>query len=132
MPVRLNPSTVRAVPDRFQAIYAHAVEVRSPEKILFVSGQIGVSPDGETLKSFGEQCQQAMSNVEAILKASDMSVADILRVTYYVTRASDLPALGEARRSRWASAKPPAVTTLVVAGLATPDLLVEIEVMAGF
>jgi hypothetical protein len=42
-----------------------------------------------------------------------------------LTRAVDLPTLGELRRKRWASATPPAVTTLVVAALARPELLVE-------
>jgi len=44
-----------------------------------------------------------------------------------VTRAACLPAPGEAHRRRWATAGPPAVTVLVVAALARPDGLIEIE-----
>ena len=126
-----NPDTVREVPEKFQGIYTHAVEVAAPRKLLLLSGQIGVAPDGTTLPSFEEQCHQAMDNVEALLAAADMSLNDVLRVTYYVTSADNLAALTAARRSRWGSSKAPAVTTLVVAALAGPDLLVEIEVTAA-
>ena len=128
---RHNPESVRKVPGAFQGIYAHAVEVSEPRKLLLMSGQIGVAPDGTTLGSFDEQCHQAMNNVEALLVESDMSLKDILRVTYYVTSAENLPALTKLRKARWGSAEPPAVTTLVVAALAKPDLLVEIEVTAS-
>ena len=37
----------------------------------------------------------------------------------------------EARRRRWASERPPAVTVVVVAALARPNALVEVEVTAA-
>lgn len=126
-----NPETVRAVPEKFQGIYSHAVEVAVPRKLLLLAGQIGVAPDGTTLPSFDEQCHQAMDNVEALLAEAGMTLEDVLRVTYYVTSTDNLAALTKARRSRWASSRAPAVTTLVVAALAGPDLLVEIEVTAA-
>jgi 2-iminobutanoate/2-iminopropanoate deaminase len=54
-----------------------------------------------------------------------MTHTDIVKLVFYLTRAVDLPTLGELRRKRWASSTPPAVTTLVVAALARPELLVE-------
>ena len=126
-----NPDTVREVPERFRGIYSHAVEVSAPQKLLLLSGQIGVTPDGTTLPSFDEQCHQAMDNVEALLVAAGMSLNNVLRVTYYLTSAENLAALTKARRSRWGSSKAPAVTTLVVAALAGPELQVEIEVTAA-
>lgn len=128
---RYNPRSVRDVPETFQGIYTHAVEVAEPSKLLLVSGQVGVTPDGTTLPTFEEQCNQAMDNVEALLVASGMSEKNILRVTYYLTEENHLAALTRVRQARWASTEPPAVTTLVVAALASPDLLVEIEVTAS-
>ncbi len=128
---RHTPASIRAVPDAFQKIYTHAVEIAAPQRLILLSGQIGVAPDGSTLATFEKQCEQAMSNVEALLAAANMSVPDILRVTYYLTDANDLAALSAIRKARWGSDEPPAVTTLVVAALAKPDLLVEIEVTAG-
>ncbi len=72
-----------------------------------------------------------MTNVEELLAAAKMAISDIVKVTYYLTRPTDLPALSEARTRRWKSDAPPAVTTLVVAALARPDLLIEIEVTAA-
>ncbi|WP_337660341.1 RidA family protein [Anderseniella sp. Alg231-50] len=128
---RLAPDTIRKVPQTFQKIYSHAVEITAAERLLFMAGQIGVAPDGKALESFDEQCHQAMANVEALLSDAGMTQADMLRVTYYLTNAEDLPSLGKIRNTRWGSDQPPAVTTLVVAALAAPELLVEIEVVAG-
>lgn len=131
MPERVNPETLRPVPDRFAGIYCHSVRLDRPEKLLVMSGQIGVAMDGTVSADFSGQCHQAMDHVEALLEAHGMGRADIVKVTYFLTRAEDLPELTKIRQSRWHSDAPPAVTTLVVAGLASPDLLVEIEVLAG-
>ncbi len=130
---RLNPDTVREVPETFQGIYTHAVEISAPSKMLLVSGQIGVDTDGVTAGTFEGQCHQAMDNVEAILAAAGFSLDNILRVTYYLTSAGNLPALTKVRHARWGTrGQAPAVTTLVISELAAPDLQVEIEVTAGY
>jgi 2-iminobutanoate/2-iminopropanoate deaminase len=72
-----------------------------------------------------------MQNVEALLADAGMIVSDIVKVAYYLTRLEDLPVLGAIRTNRWRTETPPAVTTLVVAALARPELLVEIEVTAA-
>lgn len=128
---RLSPDAIRKVPPPFKKIYTHAVEITAPQRLLFMSGQIGVAPNGETLESFDEQCHQAMANVEALLTDAGLTQVNMLRVTYYLTDAGNLPTLGQIRNARWGSDQPPAVTTLVVAALAAPELQVEIEVVAG-
>ncbi len=128
---RLTPHTIRKVPSGFERIYTHAVEVSEPKRLLFMSGQIGIAPDGKVAESFDAQCNQAMANVEALLVEAAMTRANMARVTYYLTDADNLAALGIIRNTRWGSDQPPAVTTLVIAALASPELLVEIEVVAG-
>jgi len=100
-------------------------------RLLFLSGQIGVAPDGSLATHFEAQCEVAMTNIETLLTAGAMKQADIVKLVFYLTRAADLPTLGELRRKRWASPTPPAVTTLVVAALARPELLIEIDVTAA-
>jgi len=126
-----NPATVWPVPPEFRAIYSHAAEARGFERMLFISGQFGVAPDGSLAAEFEPQCMQAMANVEALLAAAGMGRRNIVKLTYLVTRSSDLPALGKLRRERWASSEAPAVTAIVVAGLARPDYLIEIEAVAA-
>lgn len=133
MPRRLNPKSVREVPPTYQGIYSHAVLLNAPKKLLLVSGQIGVDPEGITAPTFEGQVLQAMDNVEAILASADLSLEHILRVTYYLTSAGHLAELTRIRQERWNQKhNAPAVTTLVISELAAPDLQVEIEVTAGY
>lgn len=128
---RLAPNSIRAIPEQYQGIYTHGTLISAPQCLVCLSGQIGVSPTGETRKGFDQQCVQAMDNVEALLAEAGLEISDILRVVYYVTDADFLPALSALRQARWSLGHAPAVTTLVVAGLAAQDFLVEIEVTAA-
>ncbi len=126
-----NPSTVWTVPEPFRTIYSHAVEVPVVSRNLHVSGQLGVDVDGVMSPDFGGQLDQAMTNVEALLAAAGMARSHIVKATFFLTRTQDLPTLGDVRRRRWSSEIPPAVTVIVVAALARPDALVEVEVTAA-
>src|SRR5258707_208676 len=123
---RHNPVTVWDVPEQFKNIYSHAVEMPAGTRLLFVSGQIGVARDGTVRTGFLEQCEQAMDNVETLLSEAAREKADIVNITYFLTRVEDQPVWGEIRRHRWAGAEPPPVTTIVVSALARPEYLIEI------
>jgi len=131
MLTRLAPRTVSAVPPRYAGIFAHGTVLDGPGRLVFLAGQIGVSPEGDTRSGFTAQANQAMDNVEALLVDAGLTRDDILRVVYYVTDPAHLKPLGDLRQERWNTDAAPAVTTLVVSALAAPDLLVEIEVTAG-
>jgi 2-iminobutanoate/2-iminopropanoate deaminase len=109
---------------------SHAAEIVTPARVLFISGQFGVAPDGKLRAEFAAQCEQAMDNVEALLAAAGMAAANIIRLTYYVTRAADFPALVQVRQRRWAFDPAPSVTALAVSALARPEYLIEIEAIA--
>ncbi len=47
---KFNPDGVPAPP-----FYSHAVEVASPERWLYISGQVGQRPDGSAGADIGEQ-----------------------------------------------------------------------------
>ena len=113
----------------FESIYAHAVELPAASRQLFVSGQIGVGADGHVPDSFEAQFRLAIANLDTVLAGAGMALADVAKLTFFLTRASDLKALGDIRRELLAIA--PAVTTLVVAELAAPNLLVEVEALAA-
>ena len=124
--LRRNPFPVTP---GFEAIYSHAVEVPPASRLLFISGQIGTTPRGDTPRDFRPQFEQAIANLFVVLASAGMSRADIVKLTFFVTRAEDLRELGDIRRRLLGVS--PAVTTLVVAGLARPDLLVEVEAVAA-
>jgi len=125
-----NPETIWPVPEEYRDIYAHAVEIPPGVRLLLLSGQVGIRPDGTLPNDFAEQCEQAFANIQALLHDAQMTTSDIVKITYYLVRAEDLPTLNRIRRER-SSGTSPAVTTLIVAALAKPDLLIEIEVYAA-
>ena len=92
--IRHNPASVWQVPDGFKSIYSHAVEVEEGARTLFISGQVGVAPDGTLPAGFASQLDQAMDNVEALLAAAGMTKADVVKANYFLTRAADLPTSG--------------------------------------
>lgn len=67
----------------------------------------------------------------SLLASAGMGRSDMAKTTFFLMRKEDLPALGEARRRRWASERPSAITVIVVAALARPDALIEVEVTAA-
>lgn len=124
-----NPPTLWEVPETFRPIYSHGVETASAGRTLHLAGQLGIDLEGRVAQDLDRQCEQAMKNVEALLSSADMTLANVVRATYYVVGKPALGALLRARRSRWAGVAP-AVTTLLVPGLARDDCSVEIEVVA--
>jgi len=125
-----NPDTMRTIPEPFASIYSHAVETQfNGYRQLFISGQIGVASFGETSITFRGQFAQALKNVETILSSADMDVQDIVKVTYYLTRKQDLDELVQMRTELWHGVRP-AVTVVIVAGLADEAWFVEVDVTA--
>jgi enamine deaminase RidA (YjgF/YER057c/UK114 family) len=96
----------------------------------FVAGTTGYDyatmtmPDDVT-----SQAQNCFKTIEAALKDGGFAMADIVRATYYVTDARDADALFAVCGEKLGDIRP-AATLLVVAGLAKPEMKVEIEVTA--
>ena len=110
--------------------YAHAVETPEQARWLHVSGQVGVLPDGSLAQGPVAQMEQIWRNLLAILEAADMGPPDVVKVTAYLTRHEDVAHYREVR-DRMLGGIETASTLLIVAGLAHPDWLAEIEVIAA-
>jgi 2-iminobutanoate/2-iminopropanoate deaminase len=123
---RLNPPTIAAPLGR----YSHGVLVPAGAKLLFVSGQVGVDPDGSVPADFAIQARSAWRNLLAILDAAGMTADNLVKVTHYLTRTSDLPAYREVRASVGGEARPASVL-LFVSALADPKWLFEVEAVAA-
>jgi enamine deaminase RidA (YjgF/YER057c/UK114 family) len=123
--VRHDPFPVGAP---YRGIYAHGVETRAGARMLHVSGQVGPSPEGHLAPDFRGQCKQAILNVFSVLAAADMTPTDIVKMCFYLVRREDMDALVEVRKELLDGVRP-AITTLFVAGLVSPDWLVEVDVV---
>lgn len=124
--VRHDPFPVGAP---YRGIYSHGVETRAGARILHVSGQIGQPPEGHLPPDFRGQCRQALLNVSSVLSAANMTFTDIVKMCFYLVRREDMDALVEVRKELLDGVRP-AITTLFVAGLVSPDWLVEVDVVA--
>ena len=115
----------------YHGIYAFGVETRAEARTLHVSGQVGVSPeDGSLPPDFAGQCRQAILNIEAVLSEANMTLNNIVKMSFFLTRREDMATLIDVRKELLDGVRP-AITTLFVAGLVDPDWLVEIEVIAS-
>lgn len=121
-----NPQTVSPPFSR----YSHAVEAAPGLRWLHLSGQVGVDPAGKAASGFEAQARQAFANLEALLADAGMGWADVVKLTTFITDRADLATLRRVRDAALGEAQP-ASTLLVVAGLASPDWLIEVEAVAA-
>ena len=123
---RNNPPTVHPPLGR----YSHAtVHPLGPGlKRLVMAGQVGVKLDGKIAGDLGAQIEQAWDNLLAVLASEGMGPADLVKITFFTTDGSpEALRLSREIRARKLGDLAPSSTFLVVAGLAGPDLKVEIE-----
>ncbi|WP_029192395.1 RidA family protein [Paenibacillus harenae] len=110
--------------------YNQGVEVTSFQRMLFISGQVGVGPDGIPGKDIREQTELALNNLNKVLAGADMDINDIVNSTIYLTDENLIGAFMEAGAG-FLPTPPPATTLVIVKALASPVLLVEIEAVAA-
>ena len=122
---RANPETVH----RPVGAYTHQILVQD-ERLLIVSGQVGMAPDGTVPESAAAQLEQALANVRLNLEAAGMTSADLVKLTYFLTE--EIP--NEERAAIVHAAvgdELPTATLVYVSRLAAPHLKVEVEALAS-
>lgn len=109
--------------------YVHAMEVRGAERLLFISGTMGLDPDGEPGATLAEQLDLIWSNLRAILASAGMTVDNIVRLTSYLRDPAYADANAAARVAALGGRAVP--TTAIVVQTLVSEWLVEIEVVAA-
>jgi 2-iminobutanoate/2-iminopropanoate deaminase len=99
--------------------------------LLFVSGQAAIDQTGAIVGAgdFDLQAEQTFRNLGRVLKAGGSSLADVVKVTIFLTDMANFPKVVELR-GRWFSPPWPADTIVEVSALALPELEIEIEAIA--
>jgi enamine deaminase RidA (YjgF/YER057c/UK114 family) len=119
----INPPTIKK-----QSFYNHAiVKAGTP---VFVTGQVAWDKHGAIVGKgdIDAQIGQIWRNIDAVLSELGAGREDIVKLITYATSRDLLPAIHAGRDAYFGEARRPASTFIVVAGLADPDLLVEIDV----
>lgn len=120
-----NPADVHAP----IGAYSHQIEI-SAERMLVISGQVGMRQDGTLPEDPYEQIDIAFENVIRNLQVANMRIQDLFKLTYYFVGS-----INAAKRREIVLAKlqghQPCSTVLYVAALASPEFRVEIDAWAS-
>jgi 2-iminobutanoate/2-iminopropanoate deaminase len=127
--------TTRVNPWKWQDQFAfsQAIDVRTAKRVLYCAGQTSVDAEGRPLHAsdMTAQIKTAFDNLETVLAAAGLTLANVVRLNYYTTNVAAFmeASLTAGSRLRAAGCQPAAVL-LGVAALFHPDILVEIEATA--
>lgn len=114
------------------ARYAHGVEVPAGYRLIFTSGQLGLSPDGTVPSDEGAQADICFANIDAILAEAGAGRSDVVRINAFVTDRAFMAGY-MAARDRWLAdvSRLPASTLMIVNGFTREEFRVEVEVIAA-
>lgn len=110
--------------------YTHVVETTGAGRTVYISGQIGLGPDGALAEGFRAQAEQAFTNLETAIKAVGGGLEHIVKVTYFLTDMGYIPVMREIRNQRFTRGPLPASTAVAISALALPDAVFEVEATA--
>lgn len=107
--------------------YNQAIEVTGA-RMLFISGQIGMTADGTMPDDIEAQARQVCANLLAVLKAAGMEARNLVRTTIYLKDLNDFNTVNRIY-DEMVGDEPPARSTIQVSRL-PKDALVEIDAIA--
>lgn len=99
--------------------------------LIFLSGQASIDAHGNIVGEgdIDAQIDQAMANIQCALTAAGSDVNRIFKITIYLTDMGHFERI-MAMRERYFQKPWPADTTVEVASLVLPELMVELDVIA--
>lgn len=107
----------------------HLAPLTEAGDFLFLSGQLPFNRDRAIASSgIEEQTTQVMENITGVLAGAGLTLADVVKATVWLKRASDFVGFNESYARAFGHHKPARST--VVSDLMVPAALVEIEVIA--
>ncbi len=108
--------------------YAPAIDIAGATRLLFLSGQAPVAPDGTVPEGIIAQTRQVWANLFALLAAADMTADNLAKVTVFLSDGALRMAVGTVsdkimgdRLVAW---------TTIIAGIVHDGWLLEIEAVA--
>jgi enamine deaminase RidA (YjgF/YER057c/UK114 family) len=108
--------------------YSHVVTIPAG-RLVWTAGQIALDADGKVV-GVGEweaQARLVFQNLTRALEAAGAGWSDVVKLTYFVVDVAGLATIRAVRDEFVDRSRPPTSTLVQVAGLAYPDLLLEVE-----
>jgi enamine deaminase RidA (YjgF/YER057c/UK114 family) len=113
--------------------YSHVASIAPGSRIVWLAGQVGIRPDGSMLPpdDWEGQTRQVMDNIAVALHSAGANWGDVFKLTLYLVDTAELATVRAVRDEFVDRNNPPTSTLIKVAGLAIPELLIEIEAVAA-
>lgn len=109
--------------------YSQAILIEGAQRLLFISGQIPETTDDQVPTGFESQCRLTWANVLSQLNAAGMSVANLTKVTIFLSSREYAEPNSKIRREFLGSHNP--ALTIIVTGIFDEKWLLEIEAIAA-
>lgn len=125
---RINPDGLSKNP-----AFSQIVMTQGSGKTIHIGGQNAVNEKREIVgkDDISEQTEQVMKNVQLALSACGATFDNLVKLSIYVVQGQNLYGAFQASQKFFSNLQnPPAISVLIVAGLANPDFLVEIDATA--
>ena len=108
--------------------YTHGTLATGAQRTVFVSGQVPWSREGEMPEDFEGQCRLVWRNILAVLAEAGMGVANLAKVTTYLSDREHRAANGRIREEVLGGHRP--ALTIIITGIYAEEWLLEIEAVA--
>jgi 2-iminobutanoate/2-iminopropanoate deaminase len=109
--------------------YTNALLVENAQRLLFISGQIPESRDGEVPSAIEDQCRLAWRNILAVLADTGLGVSNLVKVTTFLSDRADSAANTAVRCEVLGDHRP--ALSVIITGIWDPAWLIEIEAIAA-
>ena len=111
--------------------YTHVVEVTAGRPV-YIAGQVALDPSGAIVGpgDIRTQARQVFNNLRAALEAVGAGFDQVVKLTFYLVDATQLPVVREIRDQYVDTQQPPASTAVEVRRLVHDDVLIEVEAIA--
>jgi 2-iminobutanoate/2-iminopropanoate deaminase len=118
-------------PGQAEPISHYTDAVRAEGPLLFVSGVVPVDAQGQLVggDDVVAQTERVFANMREVLAAGGATLADVVKVTVFLTDIDDRPRINIVRERVFGTARP-ASTLVEVTRLAVPGAKVEVEAIA--
>lgn len=111
--------------------YSHTIKVPKDAEWLVISGQVGMDSKGRLARGIEKQAERAFRNVLACLRENKMTAQDLVKITIYLTDPRDAQSARKARLKVFGENVLPTSTLVIIDGLATAEMLIEVEAWAA-
>ena len=113
--------------------FSQVVVTQGNGKTIYIGGQNSINEKSEIVGKgdLAVQTQQTLQNIQTALMACDATFDNIVKLTIYVVQGQNIyEGFQTSQKFMHNMVNPPAISVVMVAGLANPDFLIEVEAIA--